>query len=182
MRRAAAQVACLCAVLEGCGGGGARCKPVSKPRVTKLIFANQHGPQVLLHTREGAHWRVEIQPAVDIREMRRDLSSKLAEVKRVFEKYALYECDCAGDFDMFGDWYAKRHDENCCRKGVPANEDDDSRVFDCDRDLETRYESRQEKLERLTDFIECFKGPFTTRSVFPLTLGYALDSCIHDNV
>jgi hypothetical protein len=136
---------------------------------------------VLLHTREGAHWRVEIQPAFDVQEKRRELSDAIDEVESYLQKYAPYRYDCAGDFDMFGDWYTKHHDEICCRKGVPVNEDDGWRFLDCDRDLQKRYKSREDKLGRLSDFIECFKGS-SMRSVFPLTMGYVLDSCIHDNV
>jgi hypothetical protein len=147
-----------------------------------MMFANQQGPQVLLHTREGAHWMVEIQPAVDVQKKRKDLSSKLAEVEKVLDKYALYDYDCTGDFDMFGDWYSKRHDENCCRKGVPANEDDDWTFFDCDRALSKRYELRLDELERPCDFMDCLKNPPAAKSLSPLTAGRAMNTCIHDNV
>ena len=43
---------------------------------------------------------VEIQPAVDVQKKRKDLSSKLAEVEKVLGKYAPYDYDCAGGFDM----------------------------------------------------------------------------------
>ena len=156
-----------------------------KSRVTKLIFANQYGPKVLLRTREGgAHWRVEIQPAVDVQKKRRVLSSALDEAKRVIKKYPPYDYDCRGGFDTFGDWYAVSHDENCCREGVPVNKDkdDDWRVFNCDVELRERYKLRLKELERLGDFMDCFKSPLAAMSLFPLTTGRAMTSCIHDNV
>jgi hypothetical protein len=137
----------------------------------------------MLHTREGSTWRVEIKPAVDVQEERRDVAGKLAQTLKQLDKYAPYEYDCAGGFDAFGEWYAESHDEHCCRKGIPmdAKKDADFRMFGCDIELLERYISKLGKLERLSDFIERFKNPSNARTMFPLTTGCVLDSCIHDN-
>jgi hypothetical protein len=140
--------------------------------------------QLLLRIREGAQWGVKIQPAVDIQEKRRNLLSKLAEVKSEIDKYAEYDYNCKVEQDAFGDWYTKEHDENCCRKGVAidANKGEDFGVFQCDKELGARYQSRYDNLKRLSDFVDCFKNPSAAKEMFPLTTGGALDSCIHDNV
>jgi hypothetical protein len=59
--------------------------------------------QILLHTRKDYTWKVEIKPAVDVQDERRDLASKLIEVFEVLSKYAPYDYYCAGDFDVFGE-------------------------------------------------------------------------------
>ena len=140
--------------------------------------------QVLLRTREAAKWKVEIQPAVDVEEKRRDLSSKLAEVESELKKYAPYDYLCKVEQDPFGDWYTKEHDENCCRKGVAidANKGEDFGVFECDKEVGARYQSRHDNLKRLSEFAECLKDPSAASAKFPLTTGVVLDSCIHDNV
>jgi hypothetical protein len=138
--------------------------------------------QILLHTRRESTWKVEIKPAIDVQDERRELASKLTGIREALSKYAPYEY-CAGDFDAFGEWYTIRHDEYSCRKGVPINasKNVDHPLFGCDVELSERYQSKLDLLERLSDFIDCFKDPSTANGVFPLTTGGVLDSCIHDN-
>ena len=135
--------------------------------------------QILLHTREGSTWRVEIRPAVDVQEERRDLANKITEIRKRLDKLENPGGhNCQVDFDAFGDRYVKWHGTHCRRKRVPlCAELDES----CDIELLKSYQSKHDKLERLSDFIECFEDSSTANGVFPLTTGGVLDSCIHDN-
>ena len=152
---------------------------VQRTKFTQLINIDQ----VLLYTREGSTWTVSIEPAVDVQEQRRGLANKLDEIGKVLDKYNPDDYICQGSFDAFGEWYTEWHDNNCCRKGVPIDPDYDEvyRRHGCDRELEQKHRSKLEKLERLSDFIERFKDPSNATTMFPLTTGRVLNSCIHDN-
>jgi hypothetical protein len=151
---------------------------VQRTKLTQLINIDQ----VLLYTRKGSTWTVGIKPAVDIQEQRKDLTSKLNEIWKVLDEHP-DDYNCQGDFDAFGEWYTEWHDNHCCRKGVPINFDYDEviRVHGCDIELSQRHRSKLDNLDRLSDFIERFKDPSNATTMFPLTTGRVLNSCIHDN-
>jgi hypothetical protein len=135
--------------------------------------------QVLLHTRKGSTWRVEIKPAADVQAERNDLAGKITEIwKRRDKLDNPDDHNCQVGFDAFGDRYVKWHEIPCRWKRFPIDAEFDE---GCDIELLKSYQSKHERLERLSDFIDCFKDPSTANGVFPLTTGGVLDSCIHDN-
>jgi hypothetical protein len=134
--------------------------------------------QVLLHTRKGSTWRVEIKPAADVQEERDDVARKITEIWKRLGKYNDDDHSCQVDFDVSGDRYVKWHESPCRRKRFPIDAEFDE---DCDIELLEKYQAKHDRLERLSDFIDCLKDPSTANAVFPLTTGGILESCIHDN-
>jgi hypothetical protein len=132
----------------------------------------------MLHTREGSTWRVEIKPAVDFQEERRELADKITEIWKGLNKHKDDDHNCQVDFDAFGDLYVKWHMSPCRRKRFRGDAEFDE---GCDIELFKKYQAKHDRLERLSDFIDCFKDSSTANGVFPLTTGGVLDSCIHDN-
>ena len=133
---------------------------------------------MLLHSREGAVYRVEIEPAIDLQEERKDADIRLHQASKKLEGYMPDEYLCHGDFDAFGDFFSRFHDAPPCRKGTPI---DDFKKYSCDVEIFVKRKSERDRMERQYDFMDCFNDPTNADTVYPLTIGRVLDSCIHDN-
>jgi fructosamine-3-kinase len=129
-----------------------------------------------VHSREGDKFNVEIMPAYNIREVQENANDLVNQVEKELANYAPDEYLCHGDFDAFGEWYSKYHD-TYCRKGIPV---DDFCDHSCDIELLMEYKWQRDRIRRHYDFLSCFKNPSKASTVFPLTSGRVMRSCIHD--
>lgn len=84
---------------------------------------------------------------------------------------------CHGEFDTFGEWFSKFHDSPPCQKGIPI---DNYRDHNCDLEIFMKSQSKRDRMKREHDFKNCFQDPSKANTVFPLTTGRILDTCIHD--
>jgi hypothetical protein len=132
---------------------------------------------LLLHSREGTIYRVEIEPAIDLQEERKKADLRLRQADKELKGYMPDEYSCHGDFDAFGDFYSAYHDASC-RKGVPI---DDYNAHSCDIEILIKRKSERDRMERQHNFMDCFTDPAKASTVYPLTVVRVLGSCIHDN-
>lgn len=109
---------------------------------------------MLLHSREGAAYRVEIEPAIDLQEERKKADSRLHEANEALESYMPDEYSCRGDFDAFGDFFSEYHDTPPCRKGIPI---DDYNDHSCYVEISIKRKSERDRMERPTRLYGLFQ-------------------------
>lgn len=132
---------------------------------------------MLLHNREGAVYRVEIEPAIDLQAERENADRRLRRANKELEGRMPDE-SCHGDFDFFGDFFSAYHEVPPCRKGVPI---DGFNNHSCDLEIFMKRKSERDRMERQYDFMNCYNDPTQAYTVYPLTMGRVLSSCIRDN-
>lgn len=114
---------------------------------------------------------------LSLQEEQKKVDTSFNQAVEELEKYMPDEYCCHGEFDTFGEWFSKFHDSPPCQKGLPI---DDYREHHCDLEIFMKIQSERDRMKREYDFMDCFRDPSKANTVFPLTTGRLLGTCIHD--
>lgn len=131
--------------------------------------------QMLIHSQQGSKFLVEVKAAITSGEAREEAESQLEPVLKRLSRYDQSDYNCHVRFDMFGELRSIYHDKRCL-KDIPVDID-----VACDIELLLHYRWQRDKSGRQYDFMSCFRDTSRADSVFPLTTGRVMDSCIHDH-